>query len=225
MRYSMTRFQWLLTALIAILLTLVLGMALLLNSAQTLASAPQETTGEFDAATPRPLPPRTAQEAYQIGLPEAQEWAADARLWRAQATWSPGSDLQAPPAAWFYTFYSESQEAAAHISVSPDGAQLIRTRPVSDAPPLQDVQQWKIDSSRAFELVHKSGGEAFTTIHPQHSMHLTLFADAPLRWRAQLINEGPLGNRPQRQLFELVFSAADGRLLLEPLDGANNDEQ
>lgn len=221
-RVRMNRARWILSGLIALLLALTAGFVLIVHAGQSMGNGQEERAGEFVSVPSPTPPPLTAQEGYRAALRVAKSWAEDAQLWRAQATWSSGSDLQAPPASWNYTFYSPDRAASALIVVTPETVELLRTRGVQNAPNLAEIDSWEIDSPEAFELLHQSGGEAFLFVHPQHTLILTLEADEPLRWQANLVAEGAIGNAAGRQMFSLDFSAGDGQLIAAPLqDDAN----
>lgn len=220
MSIYLNRAQWILTALLAILLALVVGFVFLVRAGQTMNSDSTEqiaaSAGEFESAAPVRLP-LTAQNAYKEALPVAHSWSKDALLWKAQASWPTGSNPQEPPVAWALTFYSAMKQASGTIYVTNEYARLHRTRNVSVAPQLTDIEDWLLDSNDAYELLYASGGEAFMTVFPHRTLVMTLHTDQPLRWQATMINEGPLGNRAARQILALQFSAHDGRLIMTPL--------
>ena len=224
MNYRMNRVQMVLSGLLALLLALVVGFLFLVHAGQSMGPNQEAPTGQFDAAPSPPPPPLTAREGYRAALPTARAWSEDAQLWRAQTTWSAGTELQAPPPAWNFTFYSSSRQATALIITTVESTTLVRTRPVASAPALVAVESWLVDSPAAFDLLHESGGEAFLTIHPRRTMMLTLHAAESLRWQAILIDEGPIGNAAGRQIFTLVFSAQDGRLITTSLEGDTHEE-
>lgn len=220
--FRMSRIQWILSALVALLLLLLAAFLLLTNANDSMADGKTPEVGKFVTA-PTQLPPLTARGGYERALPLAKAWAEDAQLWRAEAAWSPGSDLQAPATAWTYTFYSSSREAQALIVTTGDSENLLRTRRVANAPDLIDVEPWQFDSPSLFEVIYANGGEAFLTVNPQHSMLLILRATAPLRWEVTLTNEGPIGNAAGRQMFSLTINATDGRLITAPVNGDSNE--
>lgn len=223
-RIRMNRARWILSGLIALLLALTAGLVLIVHAGQSMGHDQEERAGEFVSVPSPTPPPLTAREGYLTALPIAQDWADDAQLWQAQSTWSPGSDLQAPPPSWNYTFYSAHRGDMALVYVAPGNAKLLRTRPVSSSLDLTTLENWEIDSPEAFEILNESGGEAFLFIHPQRTLMLTLQADESLQWEATLIDEGPMGNAAGRQSFSLVFSAEDGRLITTPVQGDTNEQ-
>lgn len=223
MTYRMSRTQWILTGLVGLLLVLMVGFLFLAQARQSVANGQEAVSGEFGAATVTPPPPLTAREGYKAALPTAQSWAEDAQLIRAQATWPPGSDLQAPAPSWTYTFYSANRGATTLVRANEQSTQLMRARPVSEVPDFVAVEEWAIDSPDAYKLLYASGGEAFLTIHPQRTMMLTLHANEPLRWKVDLIDEGAIGNAAGRQMLRLAFSAKDGRLIASPFQGDTNE--
>lgn len=222
MNTRMNRLEWVLSGMAALLLALIVGLVFMVHAGQSMGREQESASGEFDAS-PAP-PPLTARVAFEAAWPTAQAWADDVELWRAQATWPVNRDLQAPPTSWTFTFYSSSRNAATMVNATMDGARLLRTRPVSDAPDLAAVESWQIDSSEAFSLLYESGGEAFLTVHPKHTMMLTLHLEDQARWQANIINEGAIGNAAGRQVLTLLFSADDGRLITELPQGDDNEE-
>ena len=159
----------------------------------------------------------TAESAYEEGVQLAQAWAEDARLWRAQATWPAGADFGAAASGWVYTFYSPSRQEMAYVSAAPGTVALARTQPATAHPALVATEKWQIDSQTAVDLLLRSGGRAFLSIHEEASMILTLVADGQLRWRATLIDESENDNGEGRQTFRVEFDAANGRLITAPL--------
>lgn len=222
MNIRMNRLEWVLSGMAALLLALVVGLVFMVHAGQSMGQDQEAASGEFDASLAPP--PLTARAGFEAAWPTAQAWADDAQLWRAQATWPMNRDLQAPPAAWTFTFYSPSRGTTAMINTTVGGARLLRTRPTSNAPNLAEVDEWQIDSSEAFALLYESGGEAFLTVHPKHTMMLTLQLEEPARWQVNLINEGAIGNAAGRQMLTLLFRADDGRLITELPQGDDNEE-
>lgn len=236
MSNDLSRAQWVFTALGAILLALIAGLVLLVQAGQSMSMGPDldAVPGQFEAAgqsnalgrlnaPASPAPPLTAQVAYETALPIARAWSQDAQLWTLEASWPTGSDLRQPPAAWTLTFYAPELHAASAVMVTAASAVPLGERAIAAAPNLADLDGWRLDSPAAFEQLHANGGEAFLTVHPNRTLILTLHAGAPLRWRATIINEGPLGNRAGRQIFTLLFSAEDGHLITTPVEEGAGD--
>ena len=218
--WNLNRLERILVALGALLLVLVMAVALMLwaNRVQSPASAPADQVArEQNHVLSTSRDPVTAQSAYDDGLRLAEKWAPDARLWRAQATWPAGADFEAAASGWVYTFYSPSRRETALVNAAPGTVALVRTQPATAQPSLASLEEWQIDSVTAVDLLLRSGGRAFLSIHEEASMILTLRADGRLRWQASLIDESANDEGEGRELFQMEFDAGNGRLITAPL--------
>src|SRR5688500_7618279 len=59
----------------------------------------------------------TARESYTLAETAARQWAADALLVNARATWPPESTLRPDEVSWDFIFYSPAQSATALVAV------------------------------------------------------------------------------------------------------------
>ena len=218
------RLEWLLLGLIALLLVLVMALALVVLAGRSERRAGAPAVEGRGRVAGQQAPVRgidtellTAKSAYAAGLELAQEWAADAQLWQAQATWPGGADLISTAPGWVYTFYSPSQHETALVNAAPGKVSLARTQPATSRPALVAAEKWEIDSEDAIDVLMRSGGRAFLSVHEEASMMLTLRADDRLRWQATLIDESGSSDGGGRQAFRIEFDAVTGQLIMRPV--------
>lgn len=178
----MTRLEWLLSGILAVLLVVVLALLLLfwLERNETPAVDPAERAQVIDA--------RTALSSYQAAQPVAQQWAADATLLNARAAWPEGDSFDPEAAAWNFVFFSPGQSATALISVSQNRAQLISNRQVDRNFNIYTTTSWQIDSPQLLAIMLENGGREFLEQHGQGKLTLTLDTEGEFVWRARLIN-------------------------------------
>lgn len=218
--WNLNRLERILVGLGALLLVLVMALALILwaGRMQPPVSAPQDQVArEQNHVLSISRDAVTAQSAYDAGLRLAEEWAPDAGLWRAQATWPADADFEAAAPGWVYTFYSPSRRETALVNAAPGTVALVRTQPATAQPSLASLEEWQIDSATAVDLLLRSGGRAFLSIHEEASMILTLQADGRLRWQASLIDESANGEGEGRAVYQMEFDASNGQLITAPL--------
>lgn len=178
----MTRLEWLLSGILAVLLIVVLalGLRVWLERSETPAADPGEQAQVIDA--------RTALSSYQAALPTAQQWAADAKLLNARAAWPEGDSFDPEGVAWNFVFYSPGQSATALITVSQNRAQLISNRQIDRNFNIYAATSWQIDSPQLLAIVLENGGREFLEQHGQGKLTLTLDTEDEFVWRARLIN-------------------------------------
>lgn len=175
----MTRLEWLLSSILAVLLVVVLALLLLfwLDRSETPAA---EQAQIIDA--------RTALSSYQAAQPVAQQWAADAKLLNARAAWPEGDSFDPEGAAWNFVFFSPGQSATALITVSQNRAQLISNRQIDRRFNIYATTGWQIDSPQLLSIVLENGGRDFLDQYGQGKLTLTLETNDQFVWRARLIN-------------------------------------
>ncbi|MFW5941254.1 MAG: hypothetical protein ACOCXI_05610 [Chloroflexota bacterium] len=190
----MNRLEWVLSGLLALLIVVIAVMMLLfwnLNRQQTAlpeapAANPAQEMGQTAAeASP---PAHTAREAYALAQPVAQEWAEDAQLVSASATWPEGATLAPENAGWSLMFYSPGRSETGLVSVSGNAARLLRNSATNRSLQPRNLDRWQTDSPAVVEALMDNGGEEFLQTHNQATLSLTFNALDALQWQAQLID-------------------------------------
>lgn len=183
----MSRIEWILSGLVALLFIAVIGVALVIWNAQnppgTIPAADgagDPSQGEVD---------HTAQSAYELALPVARDWAEDAQLLSARATWTQETGFQPATAEWGFLFHSASRQESSLISVTGAAARLVRSASSTRAPAVVDVSNWQVDSPDVLENVLENGGQEFIDSHQKVTLMLGLEATDRLRWQARLFDQ------------------------------------
>jgi len=178
----MSKVEWVLSGILAVLLVVVLALLLRFWLERNPGPA-EETAGQEQV-----VQARTALSSYQVALPVAQQWAADAKLLNARAAWPEGDAFDPEAAAWNFVFYSPGQSATALISVSQNQAQLISNRGIEQRLNVYATTGWQVDSPQLLSIVMENGGRDFLERHRQGKLTLTLDTNDRFVWRARLIN-------------------------------------
>jgi hypothetical protein len=136
--------------------------------------------------------PTALAEAEGRARGRAEQWAADAELLRAEATWRPPEAwVQAdhPPVAWSFYYYSPAQGEVASASV--DGEELFWITPTAvDVRPatLQSFPpQHGVDV--AWLSFRASGGEEFLEEHPNAAVHFRLQQEEASYWTVMAFDQ------------------------------------
>jgi hypothetical protein len=154
----------------------------------------------------------SAQTAYEQAQLVAEEWAADAQLVEANATW-PISDQFAPlEANWSFTFYSPQSNQLALITVTGSRARVFSSRSADERYQLVHPAAWQVDSPEIVSAVMENSGQEFINQHGPSSLTLKLTLNQLPAWETNLV-----AGETNHHLF-LWFHAGTGELL----DGANN---
>jgi hypothetical protein len=183
----MTRIEWALSGLLAFLVIAVTVLLLLFWSERRQQGAAEDAPLVVnEAGSPASVP--TAQTAVRLAAPVAQQWAEDAQLYSALATWPDGTTFTPADTGWTLLYYSPASGATAQIGVNAGRAVLL-TSHTTDAQ-LQPValDGWSVDSPQAVDLLLDNGGQTFIDAHGDVGLTLTLNANGVLRWRARLID-------------------------------------
>ncbi|HSM58634.1 MAG TPA: hypothetical protein VK879_20945 [Candidatus Sulfomarinibacteraceae bacterium] len=190
----MSRLEWVLSGLLALLIVIMVVMMLLfwnLNRQQmALPEAPAANPAQEMGETAAEAAPaaRTAQEAFALALPIAQQWAEDAQMVSASATWPEGAALTPENAGWSFMFYSPGRSETGLVSVSGNAARLLRNSATNRSLQPLDLDRWQTDSPAVVETLMAHGGEEFLQTHNQPTLSLTFSALDALQWQAQLID-------------------------------------
>lgn len=182
----MSRIEWILSGLVALLFFAVVATALIVWNAQNPPSSSLAASSDVDPSSVEVN--HTAMSAYEQALAVAQEWAQDAQLLNARATLTSETGFQPESAEWGFIFYSASRHESSLIAVTGAAAQLVRSSGSTRAPAAVDVSNWQIDSPAVLEAVLENGGQEFIDNHQQVSLMLGLEATERLRWQARLFD-------------------------------------
>ncbi len=138
-------------------------------------------------------PPIDFAATEKMTYAQAQRWAADAVLIRAEATWRPTGEwmtTESPPVSWTYLYFSASEGAVKSVSVR--GEQLFDTpatdvpnqpRSLAAFPPATPVES-------AWLTFRAAGGEEFLKTHENAAVQLQLQATAEGdRWVISAFNQ------------------------------------
>lgn len=190
----MTRLEWILGILLALLIIIGLAVAgfLLFGPGVGSPSLPPNPSGNI--APTSAFAGGTALEFfYSFALPEAQKWQADAKLISATATLPRGTNresLTGGKANWTFTFYSPATVSIAVIAVTGGQASLIAQRASDKALELVDLDGWQIDSPQAVDKMLNQGGNDFLSNVDIATLTMALTMDSPGRsseWFLSLI--------------------------------------
>ncbi|HSH02855.1 MAG TPA: hypothetical protein VLL52_10085 [Anaerolineae bacterium] len=193
----MSRLEWILGGILAILLVAIVGV-LTIFFFRSANPDDQET---------RPIDQYTAQSAYQIALPIAQQWQADAQLLSANVSWPRGPQFAVGDGHWGFTFYSPSQQAIVIISTIGTQGQLVRTQTINRQLNLASVADWPLDSNSALAKFFEFGGQDFLDDQGEAALLLTLNTNPTLTWTGQLMDREALRS------FQLKFDARTGDII------------
>lgn len=159
----MQRRDWLIAAILALLLFFLIGAGFLFLVQPRSVALPNESA--VAAGPPRSqIIGDTANRGYPLALEVAQAWQADARLVSVSATeegFRSELDLYTGNGVWSYQFYSTAASAVSTIKVVNGDAALLTGKKVEDVIPLLDTNTWLIDSNRAMSIAMESGGKTF----------------------------------------------------------------
>jgi hypothetical protein len=183
----MNRLEWILSGLLALLVIVVAAMALVFWGLQQQQTNTIEGNGDTANAAGAEAG-RTAQSAYGLALPVAQQWADDAQLLNARAVWPEENTFSPQGAEWGFHFYSRTQGATALISVTRGRASVVRSRETNRTLNPISVDGWQVDSTNVLETMMANGGRDIVNRHNRVSLSLSLDATEQLLWQAKLID-------------------------------------
>jgi len=149
----------------------------------------------------------TAMNAHAMAEPVALDWAQDAQLFSAQATWQEGNDLLSGEGDWTLVYYSPQQKATALISAVEEGATLINIRHIEEEPQLIDLEQWLVDSPHVVAQVLKEGGGEFLRSQPGAVLVLSLNMEGQGGWKGRLIH------KETRRTFAIQLAADSDQII------------
>ncbi|MBN1259453.1 MAG: hypothetical protein JXB35_02130 [Anaerolineae bacterium] len=200
----MQRQRWILIGLIgAILMAVVLIVGWIF--VEQLLQPPIRFETKWDGLAP----PVLLEEAKRRADPQAETWAEDAILIKAEATWRPSEDwlqTEYPPVAWSLNYYSAQESAVATVTVH--GEQILwvpainidsTPTPLPRIPPLQGVDV-------AWLSFRAAGGEDF--LREQQG--------AAVQFRLEQTSEGPqwtVISYSPTAYYSVIVDAENGQLI------------
>ncbi|UCG25852.1 MAG: hypothetical protein JSW55_07645 [Chloroflexota bacterium] len=149
----------------------------------------------------------TAKTAYDLARPAALRWAKDSQLLSLSGTWDSARNYLDGEGDWSLLFYSPSQSSIALVSVAEGSATVIDTHGVTQQPPVQTIELWRLDSPEVVNLLKSNGGNEFLRGQPQAGLALSLNLVGNTAWSARLINQ------ETRRIFDVRLEADDGELI------------
>jgi hypothetical protein len=191
----MSRFEWALGALLAVLVVVALAATLYFWSGRETASG--------EAITRAP----TARAAYDSALPVARRWASDAELLSASATWPDSDEFKPEAASWSLLFFSQGERGTALIAVADGQATLVSAQQQDDSFAPAPLASWQIDSEAATERALLLGGRQFVAEQGAATLVLTLHMDNRASWQAFFI-QAEAG-----RTFSVQLDAATGEVI------------
>jgi hypothetical protein len=203
----MSRFEKLLTGLLAILVISVVVLLLLFWSEQRQIENFNREVGAQVAEQASPEQQGTALGAYAAVAPAARAWAADAALIRARGNWPVGTAFQPAEGSWSFLFYSPQRQAVALLEADKDGANVVSESGTDESFDPAGLQQWQVDSPAVVEQLLANGGRDLVQQSGEASLILALNAMEQLVWTATL--NATNANR----LLRLEIDPATGQVL------------
>jgi hypothetical protein len=206
----MSRIEWILSGILILLLLVAALIGWLWWQ--------QRDTLPIDI--PSPLPTRavieevgfTALAAYGPAAEIAANWASDAQLVSATATWPNNSNFSPVETGWSFIFYSAQKRELALFSVINGKAAQLGRSAAGNRQTTVSINDWQVDSVKAIEIILAAGGRRFIDSNSENgdiSLTLTLEADSGLIvWKGN-IDEYRSGRRLVAQI-----NANSGELLL-----------
>lgn len=190
----MTRLEWILGVLLALLVIIGLAVAGFLIFGPGVGTPPLPPNPSGNVAPTSTFAGGTALEFfYSFALPEAQKWQADAQLINATATLPRGTNRESlitGKANWTFTFYSPTTISIAVIAVTGNQASLIAQRMADKTLELVDLDGWQIDSPQAIDRMLNQGGNDFLQDVDIATLTMAVTMDSPGRsseWFISLI--------------------------------------
>ena len=200
----MSRSEWLLTGVLAIIVITVVSAFLLFAFEQRpVADASGESAPEVSPAELR----GTAKSAYEVAAPTALSWAADAALLRARGNWPVGTSFEPERGSWSFLFYSPGQQEVALVVPDGDSARVASESAADQNFEPAGLQQWQADSPDVVERLLANGGHAFIQQYGEASLIVALNTMDQLVWTATL------NATNANKLFRLQMDPATGQIV------------
>jgi hypothetical protein len=202
-----------LSGVLALACVSVLVVIFLVLSYQPASGSLPQTAGQ-----PGPQPTHTVTFVQITGLGQyapaqaaAQEWAADAQLVSANATWPRviSKEQVGEPAVWTYRFYSPAKARLFFVTVDPAGqVQTIEhVAPVTLPPATIAADNWLVDSPAALALWLDNGGAKMLGSNPGLELLIQL--------RSVTNNPNPVWlvaglNNQSEEVYTVIIDASQG---------------
>lgn len=194
----MSRLEWILSGLLAILLIAVIALGLILWLQPDTADLPPPDISGAAVGPAGTGSQQTALLALNPARDAARQWQPDAELLSVSATWPRGASrdmLTDGMASWTFSFYSAAAETVASFSVIDGRANLMTQGPPVDPAAVQTIGGWTVDSQDAIRIMLEQGGEELLQREPDAaSLTMTLSADPQTgepQWFVSLIGQRP----------------------------------
>ncbi len=212
----MSRLEWILGILLAVLLLLAVGIALMLWFRPTMDTMDGPEIG-FDPMQPAPTSiyeGQTAHNAYGLVEETAVSNQPDAVLLSVSGDWPHGSglaQLEDGKTTWIFGFYAPSTGKTAVYSVADNNVIHISDGTYTPASaPLTHIGNWVLDSDEVMQRFLDGGARAFlqregvttTTIH-----FTTDNPDNELVWDMMMFSVS------SNNLFQMRINAATGEVM------------
>lgn len=184
----MSRLEWILGALLVVLLLVVASLAF------TLWYRPVQPNAA-DVAQPVNISGQTAMAALAAAEREAENWQADAKLLTVSTSWAAreGRPYRSGISSWAFIYYSPAETAVAQITVNNNQASpaLISDTDVA-LTPMEISGGWKVDSPEAISRALDNGGSDFLNSKRDTSLTMSLNTvgdNGRLEWLVSLFDE------------------------------------
>ena len=216
----MSRLEWILGILLAVLLLVVAAVSLMLWFRPTAPTAVPELAAVKLELDPLEVAPtsvyegETARFAYAAAQQTAVSDHPDAVLLSASADWPHGSglaQLEDGETTWVFSFYSPSTGKTAVYAVADGTVSYITESPYQPTiSPLISAGSWEIDSNQAMQRFLDEGARAFIQREGVTTTTFTFSTDNPddyIEWN-MIIFSAKTGNA-----FQLKVNATTGEIV------------
>ncbi len=164
----MSRLEWILGILLAVLLLLAAGISLVLWFRPTMSTTAPDLGLELDPLAVAPTAVyegKTARFAYGLAQRTAVSNQPDSVLLTASADWPHGSgldQLEDGKTTWVFSFYSPSTGKTAVYSIADDNIFHITDGTYNPiVSPLINAGSWEVDSNKAMQSFLDEGARSF----------------------------------------------------------------
>lgn len=216
----MNRLEWILGIVLVLLLGIVAVLSLMFwfrqdrnanstNNASALAQAAREIapTSVFAGDT--------SMVAYAQAQQTAVAWQADAQLLNATGNWPQGAtveQIKTGQATWGFSFYSESAQQLAIISVVDETVSIISQTEHTPTTAILEATGWNIDSREAIDILLKAGGSDFIKNETAPTLMMMMTTDnakgdGRILWQVNLVSVA------NGRAFKMQIDAASGEIL------------
>jgi hypothetical protein len=203
----MTRTEWILGILLAILLIFIVVLGIIFwlqpGGGDRPENIPVAPTSAFAG--------QTAIQAYLFAQAEAITWQPDASLLKASATWPQGTNretLLEGKTTWNFSYYSPGSNMTANVSVVDEVATLGSARAAAAGLVPVNTSGWNVDSYEAIQTLLSSGGDQFINQNGVSTLTVSLAADV---------------GENRTEWFMSLFSISNGNSFTVSIDATSGD--